>query len=830
MKIAAKVGLSLLAVFLVVLAFLSGLLSSHGAEHLAAVEEERTQGAVRRLQDLIRYQAESLLAYAIDIACWDATCNFMASGEPDRAYLESDLPDESMGIDFVLFYDAGDRLYHGEVLDGRGTGHLEELKEEVENLLPALREGERNLSGLLRLDNGVALTAFSPIRNSRSEKEDRGTLVLARLIDDEIPQLSLLTGLSLNLTPLNDGTDGENRALTRRLLAEPGRPLIKRRKDDVTATTLLFDLQGRPAFLASIRLASDLRSRYKADAVGLIASLTVAFLALLTASFVLFHRLVLVRLQRVRGEMERIAASPHLQGQLTEEGGDEMADLARRGNALITALVEARNSERRTSQLFRSLVDNIPGIVYRSRDDANWTKEYLNGAFEELTGYGVTEFLLNEERSFAEIIHPDDRNAVREGAKLCRNERRPFALTYRILRRDGSIRWVFDKGQFLYDPTASAFWFDGVILDITERKKLEEQLLHLSLHDGLTGLYNRTFFEEQAALYEDGRYDPLAVVTIDVDGLKTVNDALGHGAGDDLLRRAASVLRRSFRDSDIIARCGGDEFFVLLPHCSAPGLRLVLERLNDALEAAVDDGATAPLFLSVGWAWRERGGRTLAQLIADADNAMYRSKAAHSGRMAARFRKNIETLLEKRDGLDDGHQRRLTLILDALADGLKLEGAHRHRLALLARYHDLGKAAVNDEIDERRHHADVGARIARIWPDLAPLAEAIGSHHERWDGRGRPQGLTGDAIPLEARLLAVALAYEERRSGRKGSPLGTLEALAEIEAESGKAFDPAVVDAFLGLDAASLDRAFDVVLSPAEKAATIDIFHKEGSP
>ncbi len=934
----------------------------HGERTLARTGADHALSASARIDDLLRYQAEGLQAYAVDSAYWDATYAFMDGTSPDEAYLAAALPDPAMAIDILLFFDAAGRLFHREGLSEAGRLRSRALEKLIGPLLPS-GEASPFPSGLLRLDDAVVLTAVAPIRTSEGKGPDRGFLVLGRLVDEERLQISRLTGLTMTLTSLAGKTDAATRSKVAELIRE-GRT-VGNSEEGSQAWMLVTDLLGRPAFLASIAIPSEFRARVRGDVVGLVAALVIAFVSLLATTFLLFDRLVLTGLRQMGHEMAHITASPRLHGHLTERGDDEIAQLARCGNALIDALVEARNGEMQTSLLFRSLVDNIPGVVYRSRNDANWTKEYLSDTFEEITGYAVTEYLFRDDRSLAEIIHPDDLPRVRETLSRCHSQGEAYAMTFRIFRADGTTRWLFDRGQFLYDPTTSEVWFDGVMFDvteerraqealtrsenryrelfensplafceldcaparealaerlatdvgdlddrcrthrdevleilarmkvltangaalkllsasdaeeieaglgrihgalspeeiagrlrmilathvsteadevlcaldgrrivartrwvslpgeaggvdrllcaledITERKALEEKLLHLSLHDALTGLHNRAFFEGQTALCETGRSDPLAVVVVDVDGLKIVNDTLGHDAGDSLLLRAAATLRKSFRESDIVARVGGDEFSVLLPRCSLEGLQAVLERLKRNIDDEAHGPALAPLVLSVGSAWRKEGERTLAQLITDADNAMYAVKIARRGLMTGRFRQRIETELARRDHFHDGHERRLTQILEALGEALGLDQKARDRLGLLARYHDLGKIVVGDDEKDRRRHVEAGARIAQAWSDLAPLAAAIASHHERHDGKGYPRRLARETIPLEGRLLALALAYEKERSGRKGAPLSHEETLERIVSQAGGAFDPALVDLLVSLDPSLLD-------------------------
>lgn len=172
----------------------------------------------------------------------------------------------------------------------------------------------------------------------------------------------------------------------------------------------------------------------------------------------------------------------------------------------------------------------------------------------------------------------------------------------------------------------------AVVHDATERRQTEEKLRYLSGHDTLTGLYNRHMFEEEQSRLARGRQFPVSILVFDLDGLKEINDLRGHAAGDQMLRRAATVFVQAFRGDDTVARIGGDEFAALLPSTDREAAALAVDRVRRILVEHNRTAGAPALRLSIGASTAGRGS-SLAQCFRGADEAMYRDKASRHGRV-----------------------------------------------------------------------------------------------------------------------------------------------------------------------------------------------------
>jgi diguanylate cyclase (GGDEF)-like protein/PAS domain S-box-containing protein len=358
------------------------------------------------------------------------------------------------------------------------------------------------------------------------------------------------------------------------------------------------------------------------------------------------------------------------------------------------------------------------------------------------------------------------------------------------------------------------------IEDITERRKMEkalqdskERFEYKSFHDGLTGLYNRNYFSEQLArLGKDlARSIPVSIILIDIDGLKIVNDTLGHKAGDDLLLSATKIISESFREVDVVARIGGDEFCIILPgvdHKSALAKKLGISK---AIRSYNRGNPPVLLSMSVGVATSEGApGETIYDIYQRADENMYEFKLLQAGSQKSKVIDILLSALSERDYVSQGHAMRLSAMAELLAERIHLSDDQTKNLVLLAKVHDVGKVGIpdkilfkprklsEDEYETMKEHVRIGCHLACRSKELSNISELIRHHHEFWDGNGYADGLEGEEIPLECRIFSIIDAYDamtNTRPYRKG--ISKKRAIKELERCSGTQFDPTLVKEFV---------------------------------
>lgn len=270
---------------------------------------------------------------------------------------------------------------------------------------------------------------------------------------------------------------------------------------------------------------------------------------------------------------------------------------------------------RESEEKYRVLLDESSDPIFSIQPDGEYV--YVNRAFAEGVGRRQEEIIGHR---IWDVFPPEEAEKRFSVARWVFENGEIKVFEVRVPRPDQD-RYYITTVKPHFNEQAEVVWVICISKEITERKRMERDLLHLSTHDLLTGLYNRNFYEVEMERIEHSRLYPVSIVVADMDNLKAVNDREGHNAGDCLIRKVADILRQSFRAEDIIARIGGDEFAVLLPQTHETDARAIVDRLVQKL--ALD--RVQPLRLSIGLASSE-AGQVLQDVMRLADDRMYQEK------------------------------------------------------------------------------------------------------------------------------------------------------------------------------------------------------------
>ncbi len=349
-------------------------------------------------------------------------------------------------------------------------------------------------------------------------------------------------------------------------------------------------------------------------------------------------------------------------------------------------------------------------------------------------------------------------------------------------------------------------------MSFRENNLLLDELHSDSITDVLTDLGNRRGLSitlERVLARKGDEPMPYFFALLDLDGFKFYNDSFGHPAGDLLLRRLGANLSREIPLDDSVFRLGGDEFCVLTPlagHDPAAVAELVRSALS---EQGVGFSVTA----SCGWAVLPREASSASEALGLVDQRMYAEKAKRSMRSTNQMQEVFRRIFKQHDPNLNDHFDEVARLAMAVGQELDLGYEEIDVIGRAAEFHDIGKVAIPQDILDRpgplsesewdlmRRHTIIGYRILNATPAMRPVAALVRSSHERWDGRGYPDGLTGEKIPLGARIVCICDAFDAMTSDRPYHAARTRSAaVAELRTCAGTQFDPDLVEVFCAIE------------------------------
>jgi diguanylate cyclase (GGDEF)-like protein len=345
--------------------------------------------------------------------------------------------------------------------------------------------------------------------------------------------------------------------------------------------------------------------------------------------------------------------------------------------------------------------------------------------------------------------------------------------------------------------------------DVSKLKNHINQIEFLNFHDSLTNLFNRRYFEEQLQKLDNMEHYPLTIMMADINGLKLVNDAFGHLAGDDMLKEAANVMKQVCRSKDVVCRWGGDEYVIIMPRTSALEAAVLTRKMKEVCKRG--EYSFGLLSLSFGHDTKYKKDESIEAIFKNAEEFMYKEKVSETeGTHGETIRMILSTLFEK-SPRDKEHCDRVSELGVALAEKLELHQSKIADIKTLGLLHDIGKiivpqaildktpALTDEEYDEIKKHPLIGYRMLNTTNEFAHIAKGVLQHHERIDGKGYPEGISGDAISTEAKIIAIVDTYDAMTAYRtyKSVKMSKEEAAKQIYDNVGTQFDERIATIFI---------------------------------
>ena len=450
-------------------------------------------------------------------------------------------------------------------------------------------------------------------------------------------------------------------------------------------------------------------------------------------------------------------------------------------------------------------METLPGMVFYKDKDGKYV--YVNKEFDKFYNRnGISEVV--GKTNFE--IHPSKELAIKytkEDNEVIENKQSIKAETI-LHSKEGKEIYTEAVKVPVIDKNNEVVGVVGLILDITEKKEAEEKLKNLSFTDVLTGLYNRTYFEEKAKEFLSEEYLPVGVIMGDANGLKLVNDTLGHSQGDELLKLIAQVLRDVCNEGQLIFRTGGDEYVILIPNSTEYECENIIKKIFKQCKNYKHD--LIDVSISLGTSITNNLDKSIYDALQEAEDKVYRQKLLQKNSFNSSMMYSLQTGLQTKSLETEEHTERVLKHSLVIGERLSLPMSVMDELTIVAKLHDIGKIGISEEIllkegnltdDEFeivKTHTEKGYRIIKASNQLDNVAKGVLAHHERWDGNGYPLKLKGEGIPLIARIVSIADAYDAMTNNSLyKKPLSKKDAIKELKRCAGKQFDPDIVRIFI---------------------------------
>lgn len=743
---------------------------------------------------LIDNEKDNLESTLMDWAYWDDTYQFIK--DKNSKYIESNLMDntlETLNLNMMTFLNSqGDLVYNKA---------LQVEKDVLEELIDYILSNEEKdaPSGLLSVKDKVFIISRTNITDSNQEMQSNGYLIFVREVNEEIlSYINKIAGVDVSFHRYNGKISGIDKISK----AQKSQELIE-------VERLISDIDGKESIVMTVVKELSNYNIMHSYFTAFIIYFIILTAIIIIVMAVTANKIAFKRLYMLDDFMNTVATTKDTGLTLKMPGKDEFAKLADSINNMLGELNSAIKLMREKDNRFRLIMeatnDGYLDFFVKSRE------VYISPEWKSIIGY-TEEDGQDLYGVYISKIHPECRGRLRNIYKeVVNGDAEYFAEEYRIIRGSGDVVWVQQRGKIAEkDENGKPIRIVSTLTNISDRKKYEEEILFLSYSDKLTGLRNRAYMDKQFETLDGDEKSKYFVIMGDLNGLKIVNDSWGHLEGDKLIRAVGDVLKSLCESEDIVSRWGGDEFVILIQDKDEEHVSDLIDRIKEAVGQISE--FHFKVSIALGYAEKDENNLSSESVMSLAEKRMYRNKLMedNSARNAT-ISSLLRTLHEKHSETEE-HTMRIKNLSFKLGKRLDLPGNKLDELALLSLLHDIGKIGIPEQIlmkpykltseewEVMKGHSEIGYRIAKSTPELSHIAYEILCHHERYDGKGYPNGLRGEDIPILARIINVVDSFDVMTHKREyKAEMDKGYAFEELKRCSGGQFDPFIVDEFIRL-------------------------------
>ena len=533
--------------------------------------------------------------------------------------------------------------------------------------------------------------------------------------------------------------------------------------------------------------------------------ISVIFLiGLLLIMFLIQNKIIIKPAYTLENDIKQISITDNINYRLEELKRDPFENIRKAVNARLAQteiyfrdLLESKLLLEKSQKRNAAIINVLPDIIFMYDS---------KGVFIDCQTNDEAGLVLSKDlfigKNISEVMPPDiSEKAIMSITKtIATGQLQKFEYNINI---DGSQRTYEARMVKSNDNEVLA-----ISRDITSEKQEQEYILKLTYKDQLTGLYNRRYYEEQIEKLSGSEFLPLAIMMVDVNGLKLTNDAFGHHIGDELLKKVAKNLISCDSKGGFACRVGGDEFLMVFPNTDEKEAEYLVDKLYELVSAEKLENIV--ISISAGWQVRTDVSQSIRDTLIKAENHMFRKKIVESQSMRNQTVNIIMQTLSEKNEREKRHSVEVAKWAKEIGVSMGLSVQKVKEIELAGLLHDIGKIAIKEDIlnkpgklteeeyDEIKRHPESGYHILKSVDEYSSLAQCVLEHHERFDGKGYPKGIKGSQISLIARIIAVADAFEAMIAQRPYRKSLTEEmAIEEIKKNANTQFDPEVVTAFL---------------------------------